>query len=94
MSNDKSCWRMTDEKHAQTPSELDPQMISEVLGIPVALVMRRMDSGLLPFRSDRDRRLAKLEDVMKLKSVEDEKSKRLRELADTDDVDYQVDPKL
>jgi hypothetical protein len=85
---------MTDEKHAQTPSELDAQAISEMLGIPVPLVMRRMDDGRLPFRFDRERRLVKLDDVMKLKAAEVENSVALRELADTGEVDYQVDPNL
>lgn len=73
---------------------LDVEMTARMLGLSVPLVIRRMDDGRLPFRQDGNRRLAKLEDVMKLKTALQEQEKVLRELANMDEVDVQPEPRL
>jgi hypothetical protein len=74
--------------------ELDVEATARMLDSSVVLVIRRMDDGRLSFRQDGDRRLAKLEDVMKLKVILQEQEKLLRELADMQEVDVQPELRL
>jgi hypothetical protein len=74
--------------------ELDIETTAQMLGLSVSLVMRRMEDGRLPFRQDGERRLAKLEDVIKLKATLQKQETVLRELADTQEVDLQPEPRL
>jgi hypothetical protein len=75
-------------------SELDPEAIGLLLDLPVPLVLRRMDDGRLPFRREGQRRLAKIEDVTRLMTLEDVQTETLRALAEMEDVDYQPEPRL
>lgn len=52
--------------------ELSPDAAGKILGISRPLVVRRMDSGQLPFRYEGKHRRCKLEDVLKLKAAENE----------------------
>lgn len=65
-----------------------------MLGIAAPLVLRRMDDGRLPFRKEGARRLAKREDVAKLKADLEQQDRLLRAVAETDEVDFQPEPKL
>jgi hypothetical protein len=66
--------------------ELSPEAAGKILAISRPLVVRRMDDGRLPFRYEGKHRRCKLEDVLKLKSAEEEQVAALRAPAETDDV--------
>jgi hypothetical protein len=53
-----------------------------------------MEDGRLPFRYEGARRLCQLEDVLKLKAIEEKQAKTLRDLAQMDQIDYQPAPDL
>lgn len=78
---------------APLADELTPEQAGRLLGISRPLVVRRMDDGRLPFRYEGAHRRCKLEDVIKLKAVEDRQNELLQDLAGMDDVDYQPAPK-
>ncbi|WMT73498.1 hypothetical protein [Bradyrhizobium sp. Ash2021] len=75
-------------------AEVDVGEAVEMLGIAAPLVLRRMDDGRLPFRKEGARRLAKREDVAKLKADLEQQDRLLRAVAETDEVDFQPEPKL
>jgi hypothetical protein len=53
-----------------------------------------MDDGRLPFRQEGDRRLAKLEDVVRLKAELEREERLLRGVAEAEEVDFQPKPRL
>ncbi|MEH2534305.1 hypothetical protein V1277_006398 [Bradyrhizobium sp. AZCC 1588] len=53
-----------------------------------------MDDRRLPFRQEGARRLARREDVGKLKADIERQDRLLRAAAETDEVDFQLEPKL
>jgi hypothetical protein len=65
--------------------ELSPDAAGRILSISRPLVVRRMDDGRLPFRYEGKHRRCKLEDVLKLKAVEDETA-ALQARSETNDV--------
>jgi hypothetical protein len=65
-----------------------------MLGMAIPLVLRRMDDGRLPFRQEGARRLARREDVAKLKADLKRQDSLLRAVAETEEVDFQPEPKL
>ncbi|WP_194478081.1 hypothetical protein [Bradyrhizobium sp. CCBAU 53338] len=75
-------------------AEVDVEEIAKILGIAPALVLRRMDDGRLPFRQEGTRRLAKREDVAKLKSEFETQERLLRTVAEADEIDFQPEPRL
>lgn len=85
---------MSEDPASPLSAELTPEQAGEMLGISRPLVVRRMEDGRLPFRYEGAHRRCKLEDVLKLKVIEDRQTESLRELAGMDDVDYQPAPRL
>lgn len=81
-------------KEVAADAEVDVEEVAKMLGIAAPLVLRRMDDGRLPFRKDGARRLAKREDVTKLKAELEQQDGLLRAVAETDEVDFQPEPKL
>jgi len=67
--------------------ELSPEQAATILGISRPLVVRRMDSGRLPFRYVGAHRRCRLSDVLKLRREEEGKREALDRLAsDTEDL--------
>jgi hypothetical protein len=58
--------------------ELSPDAAGKILNISRPLVVRRMEDGRLPFRYEGKHRRCALEDVLKLKTTEDEQTAALR----------------
>lgn len=81
-------------KEVAAGAEVDVEEAAQMLGIAAPLVLRRMDDGQLPFRKEGARRLAKREDVAKLKADLEQQDRLLRAVAETDEVDFQPEPKL
>lgn len=68
-------------------AELSPEQAATVLGISRPLVVRRMDSGRLPFRYVGAHRRCRLSDVLKLRREEQGQREALDRLAaDTEDL--------
>ncbi len=61
--------------------ELSPEQTATILGISRPLVVRRMDSGRLPFRYVGAHRRCRLSDVLKLRREEEGQREALRQLA-------------
>jgi alkylated DNA nucleotide flippase Atl1 len=66
----------------------DPELVTveeaaEILGVPAALVIRRMQDGRLPWL-----RVCRREDARRLKEAEDEQTAALRVLGENDDADW------
>jgi predicted site-specific integrase-resolvase len=88
---------MTREKNPEEVAagiEVDVEEVAKMLGIAIPLVLRRMNDGRLPFRQEGARRLARREDVGKLKADIERQDRLLRAAAETDEVDFQPEPKL
>ena len=67
--------------------ELSPEQAATILGISRPLVVRRMDSGRLPFRYVGAHRRCRLSDVLKLRREEEQQREALDRLAsDTEDL--------
>jgi hypothetical protein len=66
--------------------ELSPEAAGKILGVSRPLIVRRMDSGQLPFRYEGKHRRCKLEDVLRLKAAEEKQTASFQALAKTDDV--------
>lgn len=67
--------------------ELSPEQVATILGISRPLVVRRMDSGRLPFRYVGTHRRCRLSDVLKLRRDEQGQREALDRLAsDTEDL--------
>ena len=67
--------------------ELSPEQAATIFGISRPLVVRRMDSGRLPFRYVGAHRRSRLMDVLKLRREEEGKREALDRLAsDTEDL--------
>jgi excisionase family DNA binding protein len=67
--------------------ELSPEQAATILGISRPLVVRRMDSGRLPFRYVGAHRRCRLSDVLKLRREEEGRHEALDRLAsDTEDL--------
>ena len=67
--------------------ELSPEQAATIFGISRPLVVRRMDSGRLPFRYVGAHRRCRLSDVLKLRRDEEGKRDALERLAsDTEDL--------
>lgn len=68
--------------------EISPEQAAEMLGIALALVHQRMDSGKLPFRHIGEHRLIRAADVAELKQVEERRKAFAADLsADTEDLE-------
>jgi excisionase family DNA binding protein len=67
--------------------ELSPEQAATILGISRPLVVRRMDSGRLPFRYVGAHRRCRLSNVLKLRREEEGQREALDRLAsDTEDL--------
>jgi hypothetical protein len=88
------CERTSPTEFAAGRAEIDVHEAARVLGIAVPRVLRRMDDGRLPFRQEGDRRLAKLEDVVRLKAELEREERLLRGVAEAEEVDFQPKPRL
>jgi hypothetical protein len=66
---------------------LTVEQAAKILGVPPALVVRRMEDGRLPWL-----RVCRRDDVIRLKAAEDEQTAALRALARDDEVDYAPGP--
>lgn len=67
--------------------ELSPEQAAAILGISRPLVVRRMDSGRLPFRYVGAHRRTRLSDVLKLRHEEQARREAQKRLAaDTEDL--------
>jgi excisionase family DNA binding protein len=67
--------------------ELSPEQAAAILGISRPLVVRRMDSGRLPFRYVGAHRRCRLSDVLKLQQEEQRQREAIDHLAgDTEDL--------
>jgi excisionase family DNA binding protein len=67
--------------------ELSPEQAAAILGISRPLVVRRMDSGRLPFRYVGAHRRCRLSDVLKLQKAEQRQRAAIDRLAeDTEDL--------
>jgi hypothetical protein len=75
----------------ETEVELDDA--ARMLGIAVALVRRRMDDGRLPFRQEGGTRFAKAEDLAQAKAELERQERLLRAVAETEEIDFQPEPK-
>jgi excisionase family DNA binding protein len=62
--------------------ELSPEQAAAILGISRPLVVRRMDSGRLPFRYVGAHRRCRLSDVLKLRQEEQGQRQAIDDLAD------------
>ena len=62
--------------------ELSPEQAAAILGISRPLVVRRMDSGRLPFRKVGAHRRCRLSDVLKLQKTEQQQREAIARLAD------------